>query len=531
MPRTALGVLAALGVSLVGPPAHGAVPFGQAADPALSVLIEGKGFGHGVGMAQDGAHAMAVTGASAADILDHFYPGTSIGRRGGTVRVNVHEASGPVVVSLPGGGEVRDVMSGPQSPGFPLTVAPGGTVQLSFAGGSYRAKPLSGASMARIATTTTAPAPRQVAAPTVTPAPAPQSPPATGLLDPLLNALAPTTVPQSRAGGAAVTAAPTTAAPAVPTEAVTTRGLWAVPRGDSVVALPGQDRRYRGTIQATAGGGGLQLVNSVDVEQYLRGMGEVPASWPAAALQAHAIAARTFAVRAAAAGRALCDDQQCQVYVGAGNEHPSTSAAAVATRGRVLMFQGALAEAVYSASAGGISATPEEGFGPGSPEVEYLRSTSYEVGDPQLWAVTAPLAQLAARFGYRGEVSAVRVSRTGPSGRPLEITFDGGAGAMVVAGHRFWRQLDLRSNLFTLRLQGSEVSSGAAPLDALAPGPPPPRPGRVLLAHSAPSLGRAPWIGVATLLLTGWALGASRVRGRHDRGRPGPSAPEPASPA
>ena len=93
------------------------------------------------------------------------------------------------------------------------------------------------------------------------------------------------------------------------------------------------------------------MTNVVDVEQYLRGMGEVPASWPAAALQAQAIAARTFAVRAAAGGKTLCDDQRCQVYIGANNEHPATSAAATATRGQVLTYQGALAEAVYSARA------------------------------------------------------------------------------------------------------------------------------------------------------------------------------------
>ena len=532
MPRRILGPLAALGVSLVALPSPVVPAYGQAAEPAPSVLIEGKGFGHGVGMAQDGAYSMAAAGSSATAILAHFYPGTSLGRRGGTVQVHVHEASGPVVVSLPAGGEVRDSLSGPQSPGFPVTVAPGGTVQLAFAGGMYRAKPVSGASLARVATPTTAP-PRPVAAPTVAPAPAAQAPPPTGLLAPLLTALAPTTVPPSRTGAPA-TATPGAAVPPPPppTEAVTARGLWAVPKADSVVALPAQDRRYRGTIQATAGGGGLQLTNTVDVEQYLRGMAEVPESWPAAALQAHAIAARTFAMRAAAAGQALCDDQQCQVYVGAGNEHPAPTAAAVATRGRVLMFQGALAEAVYSASAGGRSATAEEGFGPGSPDLAYLQPTSYEVADPQPWAVTAPLSQLAARFGYRGEVTDVRVSRTGPSGRPLEITFEGDEGPMVVDGHRFWRELDLRSTLFTLRLQGSDVVSGAAPLDALVPGLPTVRtgtPGRVVLARSVPSLGRAPWVGLAALLLTSWALAASRVKGRRAPGHDDKVAAGPAS--
>ena len=106
------------------------VPSGPAtAASAHVVVIETRGWGHGVGMAQDGALAMGQDGASAGDILGHFYPGTSIARRGGTtVRVGVLDAGGPVVVAFPGGGEVRDSPAGAQPPGFPVTVSPGGSL-------------------------------------------------------------------------------------------------------------------------------------------------------------------------------------------------------------------------------------------------------------------------------------------------------------------------------------------------------------------------------------------------------------------
>ena len=129
MPRRALGAFAAVLVGLAPVPA--------AAQEAPTLVIEGKGFGHGVGMPQDGAHAMAAAGASAAAILERFYPGTAIARRSATVRVAVHESPGPVVVVLPGGGEVRDALSGAQSPGFPVAVNPGGRVQLAFDGSKY----------------------------------------------------------------------------------------------------------------------------------------------------------------------------------------------------------------------------------------------------------------------------------------------------------------------------------------------------------------------------------------------------------
>ena len=37
-----------------------------------------KGYGHGVGMSQYGAHAMALTGKTYREILAWYYPGTSL---------------------------------------------------------------------------------------------------------------------------------------------------------------------------------------------------------------------------------------------------------------------------------------------------------------------------------------------------------------------------------------------------------------------------------------------------------------------
>jgi SpoIID/LytB domain protein len=527
MPRRSLGALAAL-LAASAPAAAWADP--PAPAPAPVVVIEGRGFGHGVGMAQDGALAMASAGASATAILNRFYPGTSVAKRTASVRVGVYDAAGAAVVVLPGGGEVRDAPSGTQSTGFPITVNPGGSVSLAFDGSKYKATALSGATITKppAVTTTVVPTPSPVAS-----TGSPGTPPTTSFLDPLLQALLPTTLPPTTVPVAATTgtAGGAAAAPAASNVALTSRGLWAVPKGDTLVALPEAGRSYRGTIVAGAGGRGLQLTDELDVEQYLRGMGEMPASWPAAALQAQAIAARTFAIRAATAGRTLCDDQQCQVYIGAGNEAAATTAAVNATKGQVLTWQGGLAETVYSASGGGISASPEEGFGPDSPDLPYLRPTEYPLADPQLWATSLPLAELGARFGYRGAVHEVRVSRTGPSGRPLEITFDGESGPMAVDAHRFFSVLQLRSTLFTLRTETVPVAAGGE-LSAEGPETPglggvPPEPS--IAGNVTPArLGRAPWVGLAALLLAVWATAANRVH--HPRpavagGAEGPGAP------
>src|SRR3954470_2719131 len=53
--------------------AVGPVPAARAATVPV-LVIDGKGWGHGVGMAQDGAYWMGVGGASSNQILGHFYP-------------------------------------------------------------------------------------------------------------------------------------------------------------------------------------------------------------------------------------------------------------------------------------------------------------------------------------------------------------------------------------------------------------------------------------------------------------------------
>jgi stage II sporulation protein D len=44
--------------------------------PEGVALIAGRGYGHGVGLCQNGADAMARQGATAARILRHYYPGS-----------------------------------------------------------------------------------------------------------------------------------------------------------------------------------------------------------------------------------------------------------------------------------------------------------------------------------------------------------------------------------------------------------------------------------------------------------------------
>ncbi|HUP84395.1 MAG TPA: SpoIID/LytB domain-containing protein [Acidimicrobiales bacterium] len=554
MRRPLVCALALVAASMLGVPAHAtqAVPV---------VVIDGRGFGHGVGMAQEGAFWMAAAGASTEQILGQFYPGAGIGRARGPVRVpllDVGRAPASAVVVLPEGGEVREVGTGPASPGFPVRVAPGGSVRFGFDGDRYRVEggvAAGGGTAApppkrtRTRTPATVPAAHvHPQVPTLPPPPTtttssapPPPPPPTTTEAPAPTTSTTTTTTTARATSSTTTSttttAPTTApAPAAPAGPSSVRTLAAIPSEGGTVAVPDRQRRYRGFVEATAATGTLRLVNAVDVELYLKGMGEVrDPSWPAAALRAQAIAARTYALRAMAVGGEVCDTQRCQVYLGAQAEYQAMNRAVDDSREQVLVFNRSLISAVYSANGGGHSASREEGFGVADNSVPYLRAAPYLTKDPGAWSVTVALTDVAARLGFAGELTGVRVARVGPSGRALEVVLDGPAGPKSVTGLAFDAALGLRSTLFTLRVDEGVAPAPPPPAEAAAIQAPPEQAAAAAATETAgatttlPSEGTRPSTGgrpddrtrQELLVVAGWL--ATAVAGAAFAKRPAPS--------
>jgi len=153
----------------------------------------------------------------------------------------------------------------------------------------------------------------------------------------------------------------------------------------TVYGPSGRYHSYRGTIVAQPSSGLLYIINVLPIEDYLRGLGEVPSSWPLEAIKAQIVAARCYALThlGSTALYDVDDTTQYQVYRGVDAESSSQNAAVDQTRGQVLMYGGRVIEAFFSASDGGHTANVSDVFGGSLATYPYLKG----VLDP--WDVVA----------------------------------------------------------------------------------------------------------------------------------------------
>lgn len=501
----AAGVLSAGALAATAPAAGaGSAPTAGALAPGRVpvLVVSGRGLGHGVGLAQDGAYWMGRDGASTGQILGQFYPGTALAQVSGRPQVDVvvGGASSATTLSFPQGGQVQVGQGGPQPTGFPVQVAPGGAVTVSYANSTYTASaagpqpvsyhqplpPLPTTPPTTTPPTTTPPSSTTTTTPPRTTTTSSGSPPSTGEPGSTTSTTSPSgghphTQPKSGTttttgpGGPNTATSPTTGPGTASPGPRANAPLWGVPAGEGTVGVAGTDREYRGSLEvAGEGGSGFTLINQVDVEDYLRGMGEVlDPAWAPASLQAQAIVERTYALRAMSTSGQLCDDQRCQVYLGAQVEYPAMDQAVAATAGQVLVYGGQLATTVFSANAGGVTATPEEGFGSSSnAEYPYLRAAPYFTQDTDPFHLSVSLADVAARMGYPGQITGVAITERGPSGRALAVTLEGTAGPQTVPGLTFSDDLGLGSNLITVDQSSAAVAPRAPPPPVATQAPP-----------------------------------------------------------
>ena len=223
-------------------------------------------------------------------------------------------------------------------------------------------------------------------------------------------------------------------------------------RGGGSVTLSGRGA-YRGELLALPSGGGLNAVNRVSIDDYVKGVvpNEVPASWPQDALRAQAVAARSYALATTVDGDGfdLYDDTRSQVYAGKSSELGSTNRAVNASDGEVVKDGGDVAVTYFFSTSGGETENVEHGF-PGAERRSYLKGVRDPHDDASpyhRWTVKLSRSQLEGRLGglVEGRLRDIDAVKTGTSPRIVKARVEGSAGSRKVSGPALQSALGLRS--------------------------------------------------------------------------------------
>ncbi len=230
---------------------------------------------------------------------------------------------------------------------------------------------------------------------------------------------------------------------------------------------------YRGSLTFALEGTKLEVVNTLPLEQYLYGVvpSEMPASWAQAALEAQAVASRTYALYQMqhAAPGSLFDvygSTLSQAYGGYAAEQPSSSAAVDATANTIMTYQGQPIDAVFEADSGGATENSENVW---SAALPYLRGVDELPGyQPTTWSITLTATKIAslvlAWSGVAiGDLEQMVLQGTSQtfSGRPLSVLFQGTQGQYTVYKDSIRGLLRLPSTLFTVTTDAEVTAEGA----------------------------------------------------------------------
>ncbi|MDI3331205.1 MAG: SpoIID/LytB domain-containing protein [Micrococcus sp.] len=253
--------------------------------------------------------------------------------------------------------------------------------------------------------------------------------------------------------------------------------FWA--GGGSTITVPDADGGSRpltvrhGKLVITVINGTLNIVNELRMtDEYLYGLAEMPSSWPAAALQAQAVASRSYSLRNMASLKTACgchvwDEVRSQKYTGWGKENERSgavhwgarwtaavdatitrNASGTPTAATSLWHNGSVADATYFSSSGGHTRNAHDVW---SSVVPYLTATpdpyslAASANNPYAsWTTSVPQARMRQAFGLP---DVVRVSIEHAADRtPKTITATSRAGrTATLSGDRFRQLVPVRA--------------------------------------------------------------------------------------
>ena len=239
--------------------------------------------------------------------------------------------------------------------------------------------------------------------------------------------------------------------------------------------------KYRRAIEVRpAPLGGVNAINALGLEDYVRGVisRESPPSWPAEALKAQAVAARTYAITTNAGtandGFDQYPDVRSQVYGGVAAERPSTDAAVKATAGQVVTYGGRPVATYFFSTSGGHTENVEFSFIGALPR-PWLRGVKdpFDGDSPKhRWGpIRLTLAQADAKLGslVKGAFRGIDVIKRGVSPRVVRAEIIGTGGRTVVTGPELRKRLGLFDTWAYFTTTTSDAKDEAPPEETSDP--------------------------------------------------------------
>ncbi|HEY3337651.1 MAG TPA: SpoIID/LytB domain-containing protein [Propionicimonas sp.] len=239
--------------------------------------------------------------------------------------------------------------------------------------------------------------------------------------------------------------------------------------GTVKLAMPnGNTKTYRGKLALRFSGTGARTVNYVSMETYLRGVvpAEMPASWSAEAVKAQAVAARTYAAKLRSVVSSgsiydLCDTTACQVYRGVAVEQPASDKAISGTANKVVEYKDKLALTMFSSSNGGWSASAGADY----PYLKAKKDPYDGLKRDQTWSVTLSSAKIQKAYTSVGTLKSVQITdRDGDGtygGRVEKVKITGAKGSVTVTGASFKSKFGLKERLFKVIGGGDPATTTA----------------------------------------------------------------------
>jgi stage II sporulation protein D len=242
--------------------------------------------------------------------------------------------------------------------------------------------------------------------------------------------------------------------------------LRIVPRSKDAVIYAG-GKLYRGSLEVKWRAGGLVVVNTLDIEEYLYGVvpKETPTQWEMAALRAQAIVARTYALykRTRQANRDYDVAAQYirdQHYEGFSAEHPRTTQAVYDTRGLVLTCYGELIPTYYHAESAGYTEDSEHVWSSSHPCLRAVKAQMHPASPYLQWSASLSVQDIRAalaKHGYKvGAVRRLEPIERSPTGRITLLKIGHTSGETVMRGSDFRLAVGpeiIRSTRFTVQVR------------------------------------------------------------------------------